>query len=238
VIRCKKKYFVSGAWALIMLVPFWLVTACTTSGIAEKKTGAMTFEGRRILILPVKDMALIHGVNKSVTSPFSGKFYITGKVMGPADELLTDKLISFVESRPDYLSVQANPSQGQPTDWLTDGLGVASEKQILAQLGRNAKADAVLTGCVYRFEERVGTKHSVQSPASVIFEIHLINVKDGSIVWSGIFSETQQSLSENLLNIKTFIQRKARWITAREMAMSGLEDLLRTFPDYDHHTGY
>jgi len=224
-------------WALMVLVPLWLTAACTTAGTGVKKTGAMTYEGRRILILPVKDMAFIHGVNKSVTSPITGKFYITGKVMEPADELLTDKLVSFLESRPGYLSVQAEASQGRPTDWLIDGPGGVPEKQKLVQLGRNAKADAVLTGCVYRFEERVGTKHSVEFPASVIFEIHLIHVADGSIVWSGIFSETQQPLSENLLNLKAFIRRKARWITAGEMAMSGLEELLRNFPDYDHHTG-
>jgi len=56
-------------------------------------------------------------------------------------------------------------------------------------------------------------------------------VKDGQLVWRGIFEETQQALSENILKIGAFIKRKARWITARELAAEGLENLISTFPE-------
>jgi len=55
-------------------------------------------------------------------------------------------------------------------------------------------------------------------------------VVDGRVLWSGHFNETQRSLSEDLYQLETFIKRKASWITAREMAQAGLEDILDTFP--------
>ena len=62
------------------------------------------------------------------------------------------------------------------------------------------------------------------------FDLLLIRVADGRILWSGRFEETQKSLSENLFNLGTFVRRGARWISAEEMAHSGLEQMLQTFP--------
>jgi hypothetical protein len=70
----------------------------------------------------------------------------------------------------------------------------------------------------------------VQSPASVAFDIHLISVADGSSIWYGYYDETQQSLSENLFRLRLFFKRKWKWITAEEMAISALDELLETFP--------
>ena len=101
---------------------------------------------------------------------------------------------------------------------------------LLIEAGRFANADLVLAGYLYRFKQRVGTGYAVESPASVAFSIHLINISDGRILWSGYFDETQHSLSDNLLEIGSFFKRGAKWITSEEMAVSGLEELLKTFP--------
>ncbi|MBW2247657.1 MAG: hypothetical protein JRF62_10810, partial [Deltaproteobacteria bacterium] len=83
---------------------------------------------------------------------------------------------------------------------------------------------------IFRFRERVGGKYSVDLPASVAFDIHLIRVSDGRLLWNDHFDETQRPLSENLFQLGPFLQRKARWITANEMAVSGLKDVLKSFP--------
>jgi hypothetical protein len=101
---------------------------------------------------------------------------------------------------------------------------------LLQDVGRELDADAILLGRVYRFEERIGTKFSAQRPASVTFDLLLIRVADGRILWTGRFEETQKSLSENLFNLGTFVRRGARWISAQEMAQTGLEQMLQTFP--------
>lgn len=105
-----------------------------------------------------------------------------------------------------------------------------SERDILVEIGRALYADAVLVGHVYRFKDRVGTRYSVDSPASVAFDIHLVDVSNGSMLWVGHFDETQRSLFENLFKIGTFLRRKGTWITAEEMAVSGLEDVLQALP--------
>jgi hypothetical protein len=87
---------------------------------------------------------------------------------------------------------------------------------------------------VYRFRERKGFSLSVEKPASVAFEIHLIRVSDGAIVWRGIFDKTQASLMENLLQIASFIKEGAKWVTAKELAAEGMDEVLKDFPGIRH----
>jgi hypothetical protein len=105
-----------------------------------------------------------------------------------------------------------------------------SERKLILATGRELNADAVLSGYVYRFVDRTGTQYSVETPASVGFDLELIRVRDGRLVWSRRFDETQQTLSDDIMQLNKFIKRKGRWITARDMAVSGLEDILHTLP--------
>jgi hypothetical protein len=70
----------------------------------------------------------------------------------------------------------------------------------------------------------------VVSPASVAFDLHLIDVDSGEIIWTGNFDQTQRPLSENILELGSFFKRGASWVTAEELAKGGLEDILRRFP--------
>ncbi|MGZ3634670.1 MAG: hypothetical protein ACXWMO_02035, partial [Syntrophales bacterium] len=66
------------------------------------------------------------------------------------------------------------------------------------------------------------------------FEIHLIRVSDGVIVWRGIFDKTQISLMENLLQIASFIKEGGKWVTAKELAAEGMDEVLKDFPGVRH----
>jgi hypothetical protein len=44
------------------------------------------------------------------------------------------------------------------------------------------------------------------------------------------FDKTQISLSENLLDIQTFLKARGRWVTAGELAEMGLTELIESFP--------
>lgn len=74
---------------------------------------------------------------------------------------------------------------------------------------------------IYRFIERRGGNFAVEKPASVGFHIHLFD-KDNILRKVYIFDETQQALSENVLTIGKFLRRRARWVTASELAEEGL----------------
>jgi hypothetical protein len=103
-------------------------------------------------------------------------------------------------------------------------------RQVLRDVGSELGAEGIVTGHVYRFRERKGEPYAAEQPASVAFEIHLLRVEDGVLVWRGSFDRTQSALMENLLQAPSFYREKGRWVTAEELAEEGLELMLKTFP--------
>ena len=103
-------------------------------------------------------------------------------------------------------------------------------RQVLRDVGSELGAEGVVGGYVYRFRERKGVSYAVEQPASVAFEIHLLRVSDGALVWRGNFDKTQSSLMEDLLQISSFYRGKGRWVTAEELTEEGMEQIMKTFP--------
>jgi hypothetical protein len=91
------------------------------------------------------------------------------------------------------------------------------------KLGELVYADAVISGRLLRFRERVGEEWGIQSPASVAFVIDLWDVKRGDLIWSGQFDETQKPLSQNIFALGEFTQRGGRWLTAEELTLEGVK---------------
>ena len=183
----------------------------------------------KILIFPFKNMSAVYGENVNSRCPICGKVFMTGKVAEDADNMLTEQLFVLLKDRKDIKLIPASQSQGVVSDLLSEDKKRLSERNLLIETGRNLNADLVLSGYIFRFSERVGGKYSVDLPASVAFDIHLIRVANGRLLWSDHFDETQRPLSENLFQLGSFLHRKAKWITAKEMAISGLEDMLKDF---------
>ena len=98
------------------------------------------------------------------------------------------------------------------------------------QLAKELNVDFVFVGYLFRYEERVGSRVGAEKPASVGFDIHLLRVRDGKRVWDGKFDETQQALSENLLNLGSFVRRGAAWLKAEELSSVGLDEMLKRLP--------
>jgi len=113
---------------------------------------------------------------------------------------------------------------------VTAGLFKADLLEILKKVGKELEADGIILGYVYRYRERKGYEYSVEKPASVAFEIHLIRVSDGAIIWRGIFDKTQTSLMEDMLQISSFFKERGRWVTAKELATEGMDEVLKGFP--------
>jgi TolB-like protein len=206
-----------------------LLSACK-SDVIIPETPAVKSGIEKLLILPFKNLSTLYGKNINVRCPLCGNVFSTGDVETFAVDVLTDRLISIIKSRKDFELIPPGQAQGAMSVLLAEDKSDLLERDILVKIGRTLYADAILVGHVYRFKDRVGTRYSVDSPASVAFDIHLIDVSKGSMLWVGHFDETQRPLSENLFKLGTFLRRKGSWITAEEMAVSGLEDVLQTFP--------
>jgi hypothetical protein len=124
-----------------------------------------------------------------------------------------------------------------PLERVEEVLGPAEKENLeekpvaySAHLGKELGVEFVCVGFLYRFEERVGSSWGVERPASVALHIHLVRVRDGKMVWTGKFDETQKPLSDDLLKLGAFLRRKASWLTAKELAAVGIQETLKSIP--------
>jgi hypothetical protein len=82
---------------------------------------------------------------------------------------------------------------------------------------------------IYRFQERRGSAFSVERPASVGFHVHFFDPSGLRKVF--VFDETQQPLSENIFRFFAFLKRKAKWITAGDLAREGVRKAVDSLAD-------
>ncbi|MBN2139741.1 MAG: hypothetical protein JW718_01930 [Desulfovibrionaceae bacterium] len=94
-------------------------------------------------------------------------------------------------------------------------------------VGKCLPADFLLVPQVLFWREREGGSAGVEEPASVVLDIYLIDVKAETVAGRYHYDETQQPLSENLLEAGKFFRRKGRWVPALELAREGLDQGLR-----------
>jgi TolB-like protein len=217
-----------GALYLLAMGLLMPLASCQTMTPVSKNSRLQGIH--RIAVMPFEDLARAYGANTSYRCPLSGKIYEIGTVMSGADEQLTDKLMDDLSQNSGYRLIAPSQTEGVRSDLLAGTGSDLGERDLLTHTASALGADAILVGRVYRYKERVGTDYGVDKPASVAFDLMLIAARNGAILWTGNFDETQASLSENLLAIGTFIKNRGRWVTAAQLADSGLDAMLATFP--------
>jgi hypothetical protein len=158
-----------------------------------------------------------------------GTIFVTGPTAPGNERYMTDKLLTYLKTQTDYSLIPPGAAAGVRAHILSESVNMP-ERDLLLQMGRKLDADAVVSGKIFRFRKRVGTSYAVDTPASVAFSMYLLRVLDGQMIWAGSFDETQKPLSENLLHISTWAKRGARFLTAEELAHSGLTKVMATFP--------
>jgi len=138
-----------------------------------------------------------------------------------AHEAMVSRFGGKVESLDHSIAVW----EGLPRDEATD-----TPLTIGRRAGQKMGVDLVLVGSVWRYRERTGGPAATWNPASVAFELYLVDVRTGEALWIGGFDETQKSLSENIWDLGTFMERGARWLTANELARFGMRELVAQIP--------
>jgi TolB-like protein len=135
-----------------------------------------------------------------------------------APESLTRFVYLALASLPNWQIV----SENEVRDVVQSLPGDSAESR-LRQIGEAVYADAVLSGRVQRYRERVGDEWGAKSPASVAFVLDLVDVRRGDVVWSATFDETQKSLSENIFAFGDISSRGVRWLSADQLAQDGVK---------------
>jgi hypothetical protein len=166
---------------------------------------------------------------RGAVCPICGGLYGRGNVLAGSQLYLTRLLQEKMEATGTFRLL--------PPEKVEEALSQSDRRQFdlnpmrsSIQLGKTLDVDFIFVGFLFRFEQRVGSSIGVDKPASVGFDVHLIRLRDGKMVWTGKFDETQRPLSENLLKMGSFVRRKASWLTAEELSSVGMDEMLKRFP--------
>ena len=184
----------------------------------------------KVAILPFENMSALHGSGTSVRSPITGRVFVTGPVVRQSDQFLTARLVTHVRRDTHFAIVPSRDADAIMTG-LTEQQGRDWPlRRLVARTGQRLGADAVIVGHVYRFRERTGGGAASETPASVAFDIYLIDCQQEQVRWSAFYDYTQQALSDNLGGIGNFFRRGGRWVRAEELATIAMEDIFEKFP--------
>jgi len=168
-------------------------------------------------------------ITESLVCPGCDLIYDPQTLSPDCDKLLTQYVQEALDAKHgDRVIPQplvAKTYRQLPLDDLRDTPLALSQK-----VGKLLGANFMAVGSVWRYRERKGGTGAVSSPASVAFALHLVVVESGEILWSKSFVQTQRSLSENILNVKSFFDQGAKWLTADELASYGVKEIMKEFP--------
>jgi TolB-like protein len=174
---------------------------------------------------PVKDKPYIK-IEKIAVMPFSSKLTGVGETMTTKEQFLTDSMYGELTAKVKGIEFISPQSSGEELTKVGEDNSILLDKSAVIEAGKNLGADAVLFGYISEYKEREGGELGVSSAASVAFSVQLLNTKDGQILWEDYFAETQRPLSENLLEVRKFFRRGAKWITADDLAKEGIVEVV------------
>lgn len=183
----------------------------------------------RLAVLPFREIAPKNATLKTVSCPLCAAVFHAEKFPQASVTAVEDVFLERLRGY-DNRTLIAPENAGEVYRRVAASLSKATLPEILKKTGAELGVDGVLVGYVYRFRERQGYPYSVKKPASVAFDVHLVRVSDGLIVWRASFDKTQSSLMENLFQLFSFYKLGGKWVTARELADEGVTEMLKTFP--------
>jgi hypothetical protein len=164
-------------------------------------------------------------------NPISGAVVMAEPIPSDVVYMMTAKLFNVLRNYEGYEPVDLDKEKGISASLHSSEQGI-SDIETFKLIGHKFFAEAVMVGYIYRWHEREGSDYSADRPASTAFDLYLLRTEDGAILWKGKFDKTQASLSENILDARTFFRGKGKWMTVEALADLGLSDILgESFPD-------
>jgi len=165
---------------------------------------------KKILLIPLSEYKDKLHKEAAVECPLTKEVFLTGTVSKTSQEFLTNALFARIDGVEGIVVMK-----GYKKD--------VSVKNAYDE-AKKGGYDAVLTGFIYRYEDRVGASWSAVKPASVGYSIILVSGTTGEVLWKLTYKETQQALSGELQSAGTFIKRGVKWKSADELAIYGLNE--------------
>lgn len=195
-------------------------------GAPSEETGQAGL--KRIAVVPFQRLVPDDLSGRAVRCPICGTMYPACELPQNAERVVQEVFIERFTDRKRWTVIPVDRVEAVYSRVSAQEMK-GSPAEVLQKVGKELEADGVVIGYVSCFRERKGYAFSAERPASVTFGVYLVRVSDGTLTWGKIFDRTQQSLLENLYQASTFLKRP-KWLTAKELAEDGVEEILKTFP--------
>jgi|GEM_PF-760110 len=217
-------------YRLISLLILLLVLAHNQTPFAE----ALENNSSEVAQAPIKYI-----VGKMALIPFASKQKLSIEQSEEAllinERFLTISLYDALISQTSGIgNVEILPLKKSDTEYakLKSGKPKLYYKDIAIDVGRILGADSVMIGFVSEYTERGGSEWGIESPSTVTFSVEVLSTKDGRVIWETYFTETQKPLFDNLFEIKKFVKRGGKWISADELAKEGARKVAQRFSEF------
>jgi TolB-like protein len=198
---------------LILLVLFCGSCGVGTANLQSRHSSDLEARAiRRIAVIPPSTMAA-----QKTKIPFTAPVGAVRASEREAPELLVKLVYTTMVALANWQIVSEDEVREVDSAGVSD-----NEAARLKRIGEMVYADAVMTGTILRFRERVGDAWGAKSPASVAFTLELVDVRRGDVVWSARYDETQKSLSENIFALSEIATRGMLWLTVEELTQDGV----------------
>ncbi len=207
-------------YLMLLLLSIFLIPACTTKEV-NVKTSADIPQFRRVAVLPFNVSNCQSCGDSFPTCRPQGDRIVCDKVNSNIGYELALSLAREIAIYGKYQVVEP-----QAAARVMPYIGQVPMKEIGQRLG----VDVLLFGNIKRFQERIGGPMTAKRPASVYFEVSMIDARSGRKVWYAVFDRTQKSLSDDITNIRNFVRGGGKWLTAREFAEIGIAETVEQFP--------
>ncbi|MBW2636034.1 MAG: hypothetical protein JRC86_00660 [Deltaproteobacteria bacterium] len=216
--------------ALLVCLSVFLAGCVSNRDVATKsfyREGDLNI--KKIGIIPFQKVESEDQSQTFMKCPLCGTILRTCELRGSPEAIIEELFTDALKSRGRYIVLSSERTRGIYKR-ISSSSFKARPQEVFQEVGRELGVDGIIAGYVFCYRERKGYPWSVERPASVTFNVHLINVDDGALVWRGIFDKTQRSLMEDLLSIGSFIRQGGKWATARKLSEEGVEGIVETFP--------
>jgi hypothetical protein len=215
-----------AAWIVMGLLTLVLWN-CGGSGSFYSRNVSPDVSFRKIAVVPYSIVRAPLG-QVMVSSPITGDMFRTGPVETWAEEVMTDLLMQRLGSNPRYHLV-SRPTVADSIEAILSNARAEKTRGQLAKMGKQFGADGILIGFIYVFRDRVGKSYSVESPASVSFDLYLLRADTGRLVWKAGYTRTQQPVTSNVLDLHDYAGG-LRWLTATQLAEVGFKQMFEKYP--------
>ena len=172
-------------------------------------------------------------VEKLALMPFDAQIPLTGGMTAAEiSTYVTSRALAALSERGQFVVIP--PAEVRQALGAGDRPILTSDpEEIGGTLDATFGVDALVFGQVRRFTKRAGGAKGSSRPASVRLEMQL-RAPEGTLLWRGVYDETQRSISEDLGGFSVARERGFRWLSAEELAEFGARQLVDAMSETVH----